>query len=215
MKNKANLKKWALIVVSAMLLVCVSVGATIAYLTSTDKVENTFTVGKVAITLDEAKVNVNGQPTDEEGNVLDVAAAPRVEANGYKLMPGHTYTKDPTVHVAAGSEDCWVFVKVENGISDFETTEEGKSIVSQILGNKWNVLATETGVYYKKYTSNSAVVDMKVFEQFKIADNANTLTGWADVSKAKVTVTAYAIQADGFDTADKAWTAYNADASKN
>ena len=86
-----------------MLLVAASVLGTMAYLTSTAKVENTFTIGKVEIKLDEAKVNANGIP--EEG-------AARVTANSYKLMPGRTYTKDPTVTVLNGSEDSYVRMKV-------------------------------------------------------------------------------------------------------
>ena len=78
-------------------------GTTLAYLTSTDKVENTFTVGKVAINLDEAKVTADGKV---------VEGADRVKANEYKLMPGFTYTKDPTVTVVAGSEKSYVRMKV-------------------------------------------------------------------------------------------------------
>ena len=79
MKSKGKMGKWALLAVSALLLVCVSVGATVAYLTATDKVENTFTVGKVAIKLDEAKANTDG--TLVEG-------AARVKENKYKVLPG-------------------------------------------------------------------------------------------------------------------------------
>lgn len=78
-------------------------GTTLAYLTSQDKVENTFTVGNVKITLDEAKVTTDGTP---------VEGADRVKANDYKLMPGHTYTKDPTVTVVKGSEEAYVRLKV-------------------------------------------------------------------------------------------------------
>ena len=38
--------------------------------------------------------------------------APRVTANSYKLMPGTTYTMDPTVTVKAGSEESYVRMKV-------------------------------------------------------------------------------------------------------
>ena len=53
-------RKILLMAACAVLLVCISVGATVAYLTSTDTVTNTFTVGQVAITLDEAKVDMYG-----------------------------------------------------------------------------------------------------------------------------------------------------------
>ena len=97
-----KMKKIALIAVCAMLLVCVTIGATVAYLTSTDEVENTFAVGKVKITLDEANVNTDGTKKDDT----------RVKQNNYKLMPGHTYTKDPTVTVKSESEASYVRLKV-------------------------------------------------------------------------------------------------------
>ncbi|PWL75952.1 MAG: hypothetical protein DBY22_03060 [Clostridiales bacterium] len=100
MKTKS---KALLLTLCAVLLVAASVMGTMAYLTSTDKVENTFTVGNVTITLDEAKVNTDGTPA---------APAERVKANEYKLLPGHTYTKDPTVTVIKGSESSYVRMKV-------------------------------------------------------------------------------------------------------
>ena len=100
MKTKS---KALLLTLCAVLLVAASVMGTMAYLTSTDKVENTFTVGNVKITLDEAKVNTDGTP---------VEGADRVKANEYKLLPGHTYTKDPTVTVIKGSESSYVRMKV-------------------------------------------------------------------------------------------------------
>lgn len=100
MKTKS---KALLLTLCAVLLVAASVLGTMAYLTSTDTVTNTFTVGKVEIKLDEAKVTADGIP--EEG-------AARVTENSYKLMPGNTYTKDPTVTVKAGSEESYVRMKV-------------------------------------------------------------------------------------------------------
>lgn len=95
--------KALLLTLCAVLLVAASVLGTMAYLTSTDSVENTFTVGKVKINLDEAKVDADGKA---------VTPAERVKGNEYKLMPGHTYTKDPTVTVKEGSEESYVRMKV-------------------------------------------------------------------------------------------------------
>ncbi len=99
MKTKS---KALLMTLCAVLLVAASVLGTMAYLTSTDEVENTFTVGNVKITLDEAKVNADGTVNGNE----------RVKGNEYKLMPGHTYVKDPTVTVKAPSVDSYVRMKV-------------------------------------------------------------------------------------------------------
>lgn len=95
MKTKS---KALLLTLCAVLLVAASVLGTMAYLTSSAEVKNTFTVGKVEIKLDETDVT---NPT-----------GPRVTANSYKLIPGTTYTKDPTVTVKAGSEESYVRMKV-------------------------------------------------------------------------------------------------------
>ena len=196
--------KALLVVACALLLVAASVFGTMAYLTSTDTVTNTFTIGKVEIKLDEAKVDLNGTA---------VTPAERVKNNSYKLMPGHSYTKDPTVHVDAASEDSWIFVKVENGIAAFEaatSTEEGgyKTIADQINAKGWTALDGVTGVYYKSYDKSTTGANLVVFENFKMADNANEVSGWGNISAdtTKVTVTAYAVQKDGFENANAAWT---------
>jgi len=194
-------KKQLLVLVLAMVCIAaISITATLAYLQSTDAVENTFTVGHVTITLDEADVN-------PDGTVIEGAV--RVEKNEYKLFPGHTYTKDPTVHVAADSEECWLFVTVANGI---ERIEDAKTIATQMGEKGWEVLEGVTYNGLPVYAFMSTVEggkDVPVFDSFKIlgtVDNA-TLANYKD---AKVTINAYAVQADGFDTAAAAWEAAHA-----
>lgn len=185
----------------AIALVAASVMGTMAYLTSTDSVTNTFTVGNVAITLDETDVTVYGvKDTDT-----------RVKENEYKLVPGHTYIKDPTIHVAANSEACWLFVKVENGIADIETpagTGAGAyvQIATQITNNGWTALDGVDNVYYKSQTATATNTDVAVFGNFAI-DSSKGSDDLTNYTSAEVKVTAYAIQADGFDTAAEAWTA--------
>lgn len=196
-------------------------GTTLAYLTSKDEVTNTFTVGNVKMTMDEAAVNTDGEKLyKEDGTTL----ADRVRANEYILSPGHTYVKDPIVHMDDKSENCYVFIKVENGLGVLEaatSAEEGgyKNIAAQITANGWKQLTDADGkavadVYYMEYTKGQEAKNLKVFENFKIADNANTLKNannqviWdtiTDANKITVNVTAYAIQKDGFTTAAAAW----------
>ena len=186
MKSK---KKVFMTVLCAAALVVASVLGTMAFLTSKDKVNNTFTVGNVAITLDEAKVTDAGNP---------VEGADRVKANIYKLIPGHEYTKDPTVHVTANSEDSWVFIKVEDGLA---AIEDDTTVADQITGNGWTALDGVAGVYYKEYSSSTAAPDLVVFETFKVKGDADV----AQYANAKIDVTAYAIQKDGFTTPVAAW----------
>lgn len=188
MKSK---KKVFVTVLCAAALVVASVLGTMAYLTSkTDTVTNTFTAGNVNITLDEAKV-------DETGVLVEGAA--RVKANDYKLIPGHDYTKDPTVHVTAGSEESWLFVKVVDQIADIEDT---KTVAAQMTANGWTAVDGATNVYAYKTTVNAGN-NIKVFDNFTIKDTAAV----ADYAGKTITIEAYAIQADGFETAADAWDA--------
>ena len=177
-------------------------GTTLAYLTSKDEVVNTFTVGNVQIKLDEAAANPDGTLVYEEDSETPVA---RVKANSYKLIPGQTYTKDPTVHVTAGSEKCYVFVKVENGIAALEANSN--TIASQIAANNWTLVTGETNVYYKTVDAATAGTDLIVFSNFTLANDANSKDEW-DSQNIKVVVTAYAVQYDGFESnVAGAWTA--------
>ncbi len=191
MKMK-TLCKALLVTLCALLLVVGSVFGTLAYLTSNDSVTNTFTVGKVVITLDEAKVDEYGVP---------VSPAERVKTNEYKLIPGKTYTKDPIIHVDADSESCWLFVKIENGLDGVEDSTD--TILSQMTNLGWTLVSTENNVYcYDRIAI--ADEDIPVFAHFVISGDADEVSLAA---AGNVVVTAYAVQADGFATAAEAWTA--------
>lgn len=183
-------KKVLLLVLCAALLVGASVAGTVAYLTSKDTVTNTFTVGKVAITMDEANV-------DEYGELADLT---RVQENTYKLIPGHTYTKDPTIRVDAESENCYLFAEVKNQISGIEAET---TIHNQMVANDWTLLAGSTDTYYYKDTCAAGSI-VPTFAEFKIREDVQDLSAYKDLT---VVVTAYAVQADGFDTAQDAWDA--------
>ncbi|MBR2879630.1 MAG: SipW-dependent-type signal peptide-containing protein [Oscillospiraceae bacterium] len=199
-------KKILALLLCAVLLVGASVAGTLAFLTAKAEITNTFTVGQVSFdadsALDEAKV-------DEYG--VAVSPAQRVTANTYKLIPGHTYTKDPTIHMGADSEACYLFVKVENGIAAIEaaTVSGGyTNIDGQIKANGWTLLDGETNIYYKEAAATGASgADYPIFGEFKLKDDA-VVSGYAtkDNANANITVTAYAIQKDGL-SVKQAWDA--------
>lgn len=87
------MKKKILALCLVVVLVATAItGVTLAYFTDVTATKtNTFTMGKVDIKLEEPKWN-----PDED----------------HKLMPGATYEKDPTITVAADSEDCYMFLDV-------------------------------------------------------------------------------------------------------
>lgn len=192
MKN-TKMRRMLLLAACALLLVTLSVGATMAYLTSTtNTVRNTFTVGKVEIELDEAKVTALGVQDGDS----------RVQANTYKLLPGRTYLKDPTVHVGDESENCWLFVKVVNEIA---AIEGATTIADQMTANGWTAVAGTENVYAYEAAA-SAGADVVVFESFTVAAEA-TEADLEGCDEKAVTIIAYAVQADNFTTAAAAWAA--------
>lgn len=104
------MKKKLMSLALAIMLVAIGVVGTLAYLTDTaGDMENTFTVGKVSITLDEAEVELA-----DSGEYKYVATEERTEDGcAYEnLLPGDKVQKDPTITVDDGSADCWVFMEV-------------------------------------------------------------------------------------------------------
>lgn len=184
----------------AVLLVVTTVFVTMAYLTSQDTVQNTFTVGEVTISLDELDVDDDDVLTDNKEYTKDGITTIRDKANEYKLIPGKTYTKDPTIHVGANSEPCYLFVKVENGLVNVEA--DTNTIASQITANGWYPVNGTSDVYYYG-TVNSIIAvnggqDKVVFSEFTIDDSVEA-DSFAEYATKEIKVTAYAIQAEGFE----------------
>ena len=100
--------KVMLIILALMLMIGATVGGTIAWLTAeSDTVTNTFTVGSIEIDLWENEY-------DPDTNTLGKG---EVETqDDYKIVPGATNPKNPTVTVVKGSEACWLYVTIENNL---------------------------------------------------------------------------------------------------
>lgn len=213
MKTK---RKALLLTFCAVLLVVASVLGTIAYLTANDTVTNTFTVGQVAINLDEAKVTEDGEA---------VTPAERVKANSYKLLPGHTYTKDPTVTVLKGSESSYIKMTVTfnkaNELDAIFAPDGAKltSIFKGYDGDKWIAKGdtkdadanTRTYEFWYKEAVGAPTADVKLDPLFDSITVPSTINNnqLKTIAGMKITVNAYAIQADGFKTAEEAWDAFS------
>lgn len=212
------MKKKTLALLLALVLVFgAAVGGTIAYLTDNDTVTNTFTVGKVEITLDEAKVNEYG--------VVDQNAA-RVKANSYRLIPGHTYAKDPTVTVLEGSEESYVKMTVTfSNASELDAifAPNGANLTNIFNGydsTNWiakgntedTVKNTRTYEFWYKDTVAASAGDVKLDALFDSITVPNEITKeqLETIKDMTITVNAYAIQADGFTAAADAWANFGA-----
>ena len=184
-KRRGVASKTLVLALAVMLIVGATIGGTVAWLTAqTPSVTNTFTVGDINIELTESE-NLN-----------------------LKMVPGNTITKDPKVTVKAGSEACWLFVKVEeSSVLDTYITYTVDSGWTQLKDANGKDVA---GVYYREVaataadsfdvlTGNQVSVKTDVTKQMMNALKAEGAT------QPTLTFTAYAVQKDNIDTAALAW----------
>lgn len=183
---KAKTKTKALLMsLCAVLLVAASVLGTMAYLTDSKDVKNTFTVGNVAIKLDEAKV-------DEMGNLVknqDDTLADRVTHNEYKLLPNHTYVKDPTVTVLKPSVESYVRMKVTfnkaSQIIAMCTNPDWEEDAPTEIKNAWPLL------YMVNFTDESVKWDGIIMDNMFESENMLNNTKYCVYDKAADTLTFY------------------------
>lgn len=170
-------KKTLALVLALTLLVAGIVGGTLAWLTDqTAEVKNTFTVGDINIGLTETTAD-------------------------YKMVPGNTIAKDPTVTVKANSEACWLFVQVT------ESTDL-KDFITYAIAEGWTALPGVDGVYYREVPASAADQTFSVLADDAVtvkSDVTRTMLETAKTDAPTLTFKAYAIQRDHFATADAAW----------
>lgn len=213
-------KRFVAILLCVTLVALAAIGATFAYLTDSKTVNNTFTMGNVKITLDETDIkNPNGD---------------RVTSNEYNVYPGAVVTKDPIVH-NTGKNAAYIraTVNVSNWMNlcaayypDFGISYPNAGYEQSLLrlvgdlGEGWSIVGVTTGdtfiygeqfdaKFILKYDGELAAGDntTAMFQTVTIPagiDNVNT-EGFNEVK-----VVAQAIQADGFDTWEAAFAAYDA-----
>ena len=202
----------AAIVAALALVVAVGVGGTLAWLSDqTEPVVNTFTYGDISIDLTETDTGLDG-----DGNP---------STNRYKMMPGASITKDPVVTVKRGSEDCWLFVKLDKSANFDEFLTYGMADGWTALedGDPNDGVAIE-GVFYRKVTAAevaqadvpfAVIKDNTVFVKENVTkDMLNALDANPDeAAYPTLAVTAYAVQCsdelEAINSAYKAWVIAN------
>lgn len=192
------MKKTLTIVMAMVLVAAVAITGTLAYMSAQSaEVTNTFKFGSMTIELDESKVDENGQIIIGEG-------AMRVKTNTYKVAPGATVAKDPTVHVVKGSEKCYVYVSVQNNMLIGD-----KEVASYTPNAGWTKIGENTANHTVVYKHNN-VVDASsgtkdltpVFSQVTFDGNTITRENVGDLDGKTIVINAYAHQSEniGADT---------------
>lgn len=191
MKNRRNVSnKTVAILLALVLAIGCAVGGTLAWLISkTEPVVNTFTYGDINIGLTETT------------------------GSNYKITPGVDIKKDPKVTVTAGSEDCWLFVKVEK--------KDWNNNVTYEIADGWTALENQTDVYYRTVDAADNVREFPVLKGNKVTVSKELTKEKIEsiTNKPTLTFTAYAVQKDvqqdGINTADKAWEQINNSTTTN
>ena len=179
-----NAKKIVTAGLALVMVAGISVAGTLAYLTAeTEKVENTFTVGNVDLTLAET-------------------------TKTYKMVPGQDIAKDPKITLSADSEDAYLYVEVvESKNLDSYISYTMNTDWTKLDG----VYAPNNGTiyYYNGTITKGQAISVLMNDKVTTLDTVtksmmdNIEDGTADEST--LTFYGYAIQKAGFDTAADAW----------
>ena len=221
------MKKIFAIALCVAMLAIVLVSGTMAYFTDTEAKTNTFTLGKVAIDLEEPSYTPAADGT-------------------LKVFPGQSYDKDPTITVASDSESCYLVATVtisqrsdlyalyadnssswalsllgENGlisgaITEYDAADAVENEVSGIL------LDDKVFLTYAEDTTADTVTFTFYFKEIHEANDVEVLFTNVNIpsiidngdidGNLDITVQAYAIQSTGFGDVYAAYAAYQAQA---
>lgn len=198
------------------LIGAIGVGSTFAYLTAeTTAVTNTFTVGNVNFDedlnggLSESAVKRGESGLYEDADKDGVWSA---KTNNYtKLTAGEVVYKDPTAHMAADSEDAYLFMRVYN--TETTKTVNGKAVKYfdniDIDATKWEEVGRadnyidyvyrEAAVAGKHYTLFEHVTMGNIDEDDVTKDDAGNITGTAIP---QIIIKACAVQHKGLSQTD-------------
>ena len=160
-------KKGLAMVLALVLLAVCAVSGTLAWLTAkSDTVVNTFTTSDIKVELTE---------TNET----------------YKMVPGYDIHKDPKAKVLAGSEECFLFVKLEKS-QNFDT------FLTYEMAEGWTLVPSETNVYFRKVLTADIGTAYSVLANDQVTVKGEVtkamMDGLTTETLPKLTVTAYASQ---------------------
>ena len=226
---KKKLLTAGVLLMAAVILVAATVYTTIAYLSASSAVSNTFTVGSVAIDMWETQVDQYGVPV----------GTAKVKTNSYHLVAGGEYTKDPTIEITSNfeSDNMYLFVKSRNDIRNIEEANQKEPVAGaklsmrqQMEANGWVQLLTSGDgkdiiwVYGKRLNDGTIVptpVNKSIAQprfdgttgpagQFQLCQYFKIEASLTDLSahnSSMVDFKAFAIQTAGITSAKQGWEA--------
>ncbi|MBE5731925.1 MAG: hypothetical protein E7353_02715 [Clostridiales bacterium] len=166
-----------LLVLSFVLVIGVAIGTSFAFLFDrTGTIENVFTVGNIEIELTETN-------------------------NTYKLVACAEISKDPKVIVKERSEDCWLFIKIDesDGLSE---------VLKYKRADGWEIYPEYSGqgsLWYRKVSYAETAQEFYVLKDNIVTVEDVTTKKLQSVQNPTLTFTAYACQQLSVNTVQEAW----------
>jgi len=193
--------KMITLILALTMIVTGAAGGTLAWLYSGEHaVKNTFTVGNIAISLQETDT---GLDADDD-----------VTTNLYEMGVGTDIAKDPTVTVLAGSADGWLYIQLSE-------SENFAAFMEYAMAEGWQPLADAPGVYWQSVNGSAEDQLFPVLEgnvvRMKAEVTLDTLATLEDPADyPTLTFKAWAVQraanVQDVSTAESAWQVLQADA---
>lgn len=181
-RRSVNAKTFIGMLALVLVIGCAVSGTTAWLATRSDSIVSTYTYGDINITLTETTP----------------------ETEPIRIIPGVDIKKDLKVTVKANSVDCWLFIKVEKA----GTFVENKVTYSVDEGwTKGDGERIPEDVYYRTVDTVTTDTDFNVLKDNIIAVSEELTKEDIEhiTNQPTLTVTAYAVQKDGIDTAADAW----------
>lgn len=196
-------KNNAVMLLILVVLLCITLIGTYAYQVYTqDTIRNTFTIGDVSVEL------------YEKGDTDNFT-----EGKSYTLERGTLYEKNMVVNVSANSEDCFVYIVMQNDLAPIEAEKSNPTmgnqnvvkytpVATQISDNGWTERTTQSSdikIYWKEIDVSTDAGELDFMTEFRTKESFD----YDDVRKDDGTspvmsFTLYAVE-KGSMTEDDAW----------
>lgn len=179
--KKRNLKRAGLV---AGILCLASVGGVSAYLTDFNKADNQFTVGRVAITVEEPGFDPDDQTKIEPGK--EISKDPKIKNTGVNDAFVYLEVSIPMANVEAAAEDGTRINRKNQELFSFQPSESWTKLSSKTSGNNQIYVYAYNKILPAEETTEALFSSVKFL---------NVIEKQIDEQQLSIPVRAYAIQA--------------------
>lgn len=181
--------RFLILAMACVMLVGGAAGGTVAWLMrKSNPVVNTFTYGNIGLAIVETDTGL-----DQDNNA---------DTNTYMMMPAAVIEKDPRVIFHAGSENAWLFVKMEK-------SDNFDDFITCAAADGWAALEEYENIFFRTADQREEDQIFPILKdnqvQVKASVTAAMLNALSDADLPTVSFTAYAVQRVGVADAAAAW----------